>query len=383
MYYNTCILHLFRPIIRFDLVNSSVNPGTTCMGAAIEISRIMDRYRAVYVKYGMRTVNILMTYALISAATVHLFDVPSKSLPRAEYTEANSRAYLNFWQILQDLTEMSSNHIYAARGIKILRGLAEKNGRVVPEGRQDPARPFPSTETVKPHESSDYTSSAMAIRSSAPENGLQVPDIGPQDHDSGALQTYNGQGSVFSNSGGVPPAMRHTLSYPTAPSGPSRTHSSPQIPSVPSVAYAPVAMSNGSADAPVTSPHAENNSREGQPPSIFWTPFEGHQLPLYSQNHNMSTSPMDISNMLGRVDVWEQFNRDGFKVSDAWAQDPLIGVNEHTDGELLGGLPQQHPHMGDSNGQAESAASAELQPSVADREIRQGYQQQQQQWWSR
>lgn len=85
--------------------------------------------------------------------------------------------------------------------------------------------------------------------------------------------------------------------------------------------------------------------------------------------------------MLGQFGVWEQFNCDGFKMSDAWAQGPLVGVNEHTDGQLLNGVPHQQPQVSDSAVQADSVAGSGVQASTAERSEGQGYQQHE--WWSR
>jgi hypothetical protein len=346
------------------------------MGAAIEISRIMDKYRANYGKYGFRTVNVLMTYALISAATVHLFDVPSKSLPRREYTEANSRALFSFWQILQDLTDMSKNHIYAGRGIKILRGLAEKNTRVFPEGRLDPPQPMSKTPTLNSPASSAYSSSAIPARHSVSDSGFQVPRTGHDNQGKPALQSYNGQPPAHpSLDADPPPSLHQVLIYNNALQTPSTAYHTSSIPS------RTLALPNTSADTSISHNHPEANHRDGNSPNIFWTPIEGHQIPLYSQNHNTNTSPMDITNMLRQVDVWEQFNRDGFRVNEAWAQGPLVGVNEHTDGQLLNGSAQLQSDAGSSIGRTVQAIGSEGQSVPGGEEPGQSYQQQE--WWPR
>jgi hypothetical protein len=59
----------------------------------------------------------------------------------------------------------------------------------------------------------------------------------------------------------------------------------------------------------------------GNPSDLFWTPFPDHSMPLQV---NPESGPMDITAMLDvRLNDWEQFNRDGFKM--ATVADPILG----------------------------------------------------------
>lgn len=51
-------------------------------------------------------------------------------------------------------------------------------------------------------------------------------------------------------------------------------------------------------------------------------------------------SPMDLDNMLGNVNEWDRFSRDGFKMSETWQPD-TVSFNS--------GLPDDFAHGGGQN----------------------------------
>lgn len=94
----------------------------------------MNTLRAMY---GLRRVNLLVVNRLMSALTIHLLNLPSKS------------SATHFAQGLQDLQAMSLNHQFAARCIEIITSLAAKWNIALPDSltsRSEPGtqRRFPS-----------------------------------------------------------------------------------------------------------------------------------------------------------------------------------------------------------------------------------------------
>jgi hypothetical protein len=310
-YYHTCTLHLFRPIIRFDLVNSSVQPGDVCRNAATEITKIMNCYRR---RFTLRTHAFLLDYSLLSAATVHVIEIPTKGTAHAKFTLANRCALHNISQILQDLKDMSANHIYAVRAIKIIRGLAERNGKLLPDDHSsnlDISAPaytssmFSTTAktTVSPVPYSSKASADNLRHQEGHQYGIQIPE------DNGK----SNYGSALYQSPALPaqPSLNSSLDHSHSNSATQRGQ-----------AFIPPLLQTS--ESPLARTQSESVTKAERPPNMFWTPFEGQCLPLYG--HNINVSPMDLSSMLGTVDPWEQFNRDGFRVSDTWGQETFHSV---------------------------------------------------------
>nr|POE75752.1 nitrogen assimilation transcription factor nit-4 [Quercus suber] len=119
MMYYSCVLHLFRPYIKLDLRNVNLNSFQIVTYCANEISGLMNALRAMY---GLRRVALAVPNVLLSAATIHLLNLPSE--PAA--------AHLS--QGLHDLQAMAVNHQFAAQCVDIIKSLAVKWDIVLPDG---------------------------------------------------------------------------------------------------------------------------------------------------------------------------------------------------------------------------------------------------------
>jgi hypothetical protein len=282
----------------------------------------------------------MLNYSLLSAATIHVLEIPAKGTTSADFTEANIRALHNIAQTLQDLHKMSENHIYATRAIKIIHGLAEQYGKSLPGNNMPNPDAFVAASTpASPFSPATPTKTALPV----PHSFMAPDDLRNRDDN-----VYDLQIPEYGQVGGSVATFRHSPSLSATPSSMSSSNCPPVTsnPVTPRI-HISTAPSLGSSEASTFRSQSENGTKPEKPPNMFWTPFEGAHLPLYSQNFN--ASPMDLSSMLGTVDPWEQFIRDGFRVSDTWGQDPLFGINGNEPMEqqiVVGENQRQDPPTG-------------------------------------
>jgi hypothetical protein len=315
------MIHLFRPLVKTDFINSPVNPRKKCIHAAEKVSRISDDYRKLF---SMRTVIIFWTRVLLTSATVQLLDLLHKAQSPGTFTDANRSAFRNVSLALDYLSSMLHNHAFAARCFMIIRGIIEQNDQLLPDvelkrtpqrASVDSAAPVslfkPSSNnspTLTSFESTVDEARTRASRAFAlrlPENtrtrvdnaALSIPHTSASDHTNAVTSTPFTP--IMSS---LPPQHAQDYQHPLVPYAENTT--------LPQASY-------GTPIPSTTNPE----------PSPFWTPFQGQGLPLYNQNINMS--PMNVTNLLGHVDVCDQLGRDGFRMSEVWGQDPMFGANRH------------------------------------------------------
>jgi len=216
---------------------------------------------------------------------------------------------------------ISHNHHYCVRAIEILRKVAESHGLTVPDYEF-------ASESIYEDQAAVSPPSPIPFFDPAPTAPTFHNDFGPSSEDirNHRNKTFELHESVSYHNNAVSHHTSPALISPLPPS--SGSFSSLPPTTISSSNFVSHSLSSNSTTA--QSPMSGNSSYLPRPPNMFWTPFEGQGLPLYGQNINMS--PMDLSSMLGHVDPWEQFNRDGFRMSQTWGQDPMLGTNGHAHG---------------------------------------------------
>ena len=245
MYYHTVVLHLFRPFLKVDLLDSSVSPRDICTQSAESVSSLVARYRNYY---GLRRVCVILAHIILSSCTVHLLNLAT---PSATHSLAEG---------IRALREMAMNSGFAGRCLRIIISLSKKWGINLPTEVQE-ATDAVSPTTMLPSPNSDEFFAPLQ------QNDPHRPSNG----------------------------RRHSTTEMVMPTGStsSNTSAATQAPSAPA----------------------------GNPTDLFWTPFPDHSMPLQV---NPESGPMDITAMLDvRINDWEQFNRDGFKM--ATVTDPVLG----------------------------------------------------------
>ncbi|KAF2461739.1 fungal-specific transcription factor domain-containing protein, partial [Lineolata rhizophorae] len=117
MYYHLCLLHLFRPLVQFELKGMMETPRDICRRAASSITALFDSHRSLY---GLRHINLFLTHIQLSASIVHLMFQPTDP------------EVARLVQGFRDLQDMSRCHLFAARGLEILHGISAKWGIALP-----------------------------------------------------------------------------------------------------------------------------------------------------------------------------------------------------------------------------------------------------------
>ncbi|KAI9815128.1 MAG: hypothetical protein M1827_002971 [Pycnora praestabilis] len=241
MYYHTVVLHLFRPFLKVDLVRSNVRPRDICTDSADHIASLLATYKKLYT---LRRVCLTMTHFIMTASTVFLLDIPTPSASK------------NLALCINSLKEISINHAFATRCLRVIQSLGRKWGIKVSEEVQKFA-PTARAETMLPSPAS---------------------------------------GNMFSSSSASPTHSQHSHK--------NRKESLTEL-------LMPVSNGNNtSSSAPLANPT-----------DLFWSPFPDQSIPLQASPGR--SGPMDITAMLDvRSNDWEQFNRDGFRMTSL--NDPVL-----------------------------------------------------------
>jgi len=298
MLYHTLLVHLFRPMLKVDLIHSDVRPRDICIESANNVSELLRLYRK---HYNMRVCHLIMDHFLLSVNIVHLL-----------YSTDNPTISRNLVEGLQALEDMSVCHYSAARNFKIIHALAKNWNLPWPQELDDSRlllnngpslSPPVDTLPVQPAPSSSRQLTVNAY------NPLQ-----PQ-----VLQLY-GQ------------SMNTSSSEQTNPS--NSFHRSAEVPMTTfnqhlHAIYTNPDMSSYSSTftATVPPPFITSTSNPTNTP-FFQVPGMG--APIFSRGFPMS--PMDLYVMLDNVDDWERFQRDGFKISDNWMPDPAASHDANING---------------------------------------------------
>ena len=281
MYYHTVVLHLFRPFLKLDLTSSSVSPREICTQSANQISALASTYRNIY---SFRRVSILVTHILLSSSTIHLLNLPDET----------AGTFLS--QGIQDLHEISTNHPFSNRCLRVVLALAQKWGIELPQQAQE------------------------AANASTPESMLSSPISSGH-----LLSTPYAQGINDIQSRDNQSRSTYEVQHHNSSSNERRLHHYQQQRRESETALV----------LPITSQHYTDNSGHHDnsaalsglsaiPTDLFWSPFPDQSMPLQAQT-SQDGGPMDITAMLDmRNNDWDQFNRDGFKMA---LTDPVLNAN--------------------------------------------------------
>ena len=134
MYYNTVVLHLFRPFLKVDLTTPSVSPRDICTSCADRIASLLSNYRQLY---GLRRVSVLLPHIVLSEGIIHLLNLPNPS------------AVSNLAKSISGLREMSANHAFAMRCANIIMALARQWNISLPPEVSEAAHDLPQEPGIK------------------------------------------------------------------------------------------------------------------------------------------------------------------------------------------------------------------------------------------
>ncbi|KAH7125261.1 fungal-specific transcription factor domain-containing protein [Dendryphion nanum] len=299
MLYYTVLVHLFRPMLKVDLIHSDLRPRDICIDSANKVTDLLRLYRKWY---DMRACQLVLTHILLSVGVVHLL-----------YSSENSTISSNLVATCQALEDLSVCHYFGARSFKIIHALAKTWNIPWPEAlRLSKLVPDENAPLVSPALETLYTSRSTssaaldALANSYGTNQSQIPT-----HSLNPAGPRRESLSMFATNNTRNPYPSHPALSGTA--GPGLTaHTNPPSPST---------------IAPPSHAPAEQ---------LFWTPMPGVGVPIIPRS-NYQMSPMDLNNMLGGVDDWDRFGRDGFKMSDTWTAEAIgYGAGNGAAGPVVG-----------------------------------------------
>lgn len=300
LYYST-LSHLFRPMLKVEIIDSNVRPRDKCMETANKVSELLRLYRQ---HFDMRACQLVLTHILLSACIVHLL-----------FSKDSQTNYIYLVEGLRALEDMSVCHYFGARSFKIVYSLSKVWNLRFPEELQNSklVRSEDATGIMSPPAESlvvpQPTRKIPSNVSGGAGFGLMAPT--PQGDRRQSL-------SMFSR----PEHKVMQLASHPAPShgSPSPANQAQHRGSNPNIVplYPATSSSTPPQPLPTTNPSISTTSAAD---SLFWTPIPSMGVPILHRNYQMS--PMDMEHMMGGSDEWDGLTRDGFKISESWAQDPV------------------------------------------------------------
>ncbi|KAJ8116275.1 hypothetical protein OPT61_g2266 [Boeremia exigua] len=347
MLYWTVIVHLFRPMLKVDLIHSDVHPRDKCIEAADKVSELTRLYRSLY---DFRTAHLAIPHILLSVTVVHLL-----------YSKDNPKSRQNLVEGLQGLEALHECHYFGARSFRIIHTLAKtwnlpfpeelKNSKLVP--RSDPNKPHG---TVSPP--ADPLLVAPNTTTLVNRRGPSGLPQAPEPHRRGSLSMFvnrNPQVNTHntSRSGSVVSSQHH--GSPIA----SRTPSQPAFnASMPMGSYA------YSQSMSTTIPTTSTATSEAAD-AMFWTPIAGMPAPILPRVNYQQISPMGLDSVLHTPDIGDRLGRDGFKVNEDWQQAGVHGYASSAPGYEQGPAGGSYPvsYQRSSHGTQHGQPQEDFDPS--------------------
>lgn len=325
MLYWCVIVHLFRPMLKVDLLHSDVHPQDKCIEAANKVSEIARLYRRLY---DFRTAHLVITHILLSVSIVHLL-----------YSKDNPVSRRNLVEGLQGLEAMHKCHYFGARSFRIIHGLAKtwnlpfpeelRNSELVP--RRDPDK-APGTVSPPPDPLLVAPNTAVMPSYTGPGGYSQIPEP----HRRGSLSMF----AIRNLAANTHPSSRSNSVVPSQPTGSTLASQPPTQPpfttgmTMGSYAYP---QSVASMTVPTTST-ATTDAAD----AMFWTPIPGMPAPIFPRATYNHMGSMGLDSVLQTGDMGERMGRDGFKMNEDWQQ---------TGSSIFGaGVPGSYEQAGQSVG---------------------------------
>ncbi|KAI4960494.1 hypothetical protein J4E86_002116 [Alternaria arbusti] len=341
MLYWTIIVHLFRPLLKVDLIHSDIRPRDICVDAANKVSELVRIYRQFY---DFRQAHLLIPHVLLTVCVVHLL-----------YSKDNSISRQNLIEGMQGLDDLHECHYFGARSFRVIYTLAKTwklpfpeelgNSSLIPTS--DPNKPQgtispptdplmipPNTTTITGNRIGPgrlhppITQRRESLSMFAPQPGLQL-----------ATHPANSRpSSVVSSQHQPSPVVGHTPThhnYNTGMALPTYQYSQPMS-SAPNMSTA------------MTSPSTDTAE------SMFWNPIPGVPGPILPRHTYQQISPMGLESVLHNTDVGDRLGRDGFKISEDWRSTHINGYNHNIGGSVYG-----NPHSQADTGYAHRGSYAQ------------------------
>jgi hypothetical protein len=303
MLYHTIIVHLFRPMLKVDLVHSDVHPRDICTEAANNVSAIVRTYRRLY---DFRVAHLAIPHILLSVCIVHLL-----------YSKDNKTAHQNLVEGLQGLEDLHECHYFGARSFRIIYTLA-KTWQLPWPRELSTSKLIPQSNSDKPQGTvSPPADPLLVVPNTAPTTGNSMGPISyapvGHAHRRESLSMFNPQTTMQL---ATHPAITRPGSVPASHhQSPSVGHHTPTQPYNPLSTYTyPQSLSSVPPNAPAT----ETAPLDDTAQVLFWNPIPGMPGPIVPRGSYAQISPMGLNSVLHSPDMGDRLGRDGFKMSEDW-----------------------------------------------------------------
>ncbi|EMD97811.1 hypothetical protein COCC4DRAFT_200873 [Bipolaris maydis ATCC 48331] len=331
MFYYTNIIHLFRPLLKVDLIQSDIRPRDICIDAANNVSRIIRIHRKFYT---FRQAHLVVVHVLLTVCTIHLL-----------YSKENQVARQNLIEGLQGLEDIHECHYFGARAFRIIHNLAKTWNLPFPEEFSNSTLlPKNDSENSHRHMSPPEDARLMMPNSTA----SSVNHTGPRTVHSAQSQRRESL-SMF-----APQNMMHLATHP-AHSRPSsvvatQRHASPAVRHEPIQSnynsnmslpyqYAQPMSSATNMSASITSPTADTAE------SMFWNPMPSMPGPILPRHNYQQIGPMGLESVLhGGTNLDDRLVRDGFRINEDWRSSHVNGFNTGVASNVYSAPNSQHEH---------------------------------------
>lgn len=346
MLYWTVIVHLFRPMLKVDLLHSDVHPRDKCIEAANKVSELARLYRSLY---DFRTAHLVIPHILLSVSIVHLL-----------YSKDNSTSRRNLIEGLQGLEALHECHYFGARSFRIIYTLAQtwnlpwpeefKNSKLVPQS--DPNKPRGAVSPPADPLLVAPNAATLASRM-GPGGYTQVPEP----HRRGSLSMFANRNlqvstHLSSRSGSVVPNQHH--GSPIV---------SPPTTQPPYSTGLPIGSFSYAQSMPMTVPTTSTTTSDAT--EMFWTPIAGMPAPILPRVSYQHISPMGLESVLHSGDMGDRLGRDGFKINEDWQQTGINGYGSsapsYEHGQAGGSYPVSYQRGG--HGAQQGQSQEDFEPS--------------------
>jgi hypothetical protein len=308
MFYHTIIVHLFRPMLKVELMHSDIRPRDICIDAANKVSGIIRIYRSLY---GLRTAHLIIPHTLLTICVVHLL-----------YSRESKIAYQNLVEGLKSLEEVQVCHYFGARSFRIIYALSKTWNLPWPEELRNSAL-LPKHNANQPHETTSPPSDPLLFAPST-ANHIRNPKLGALSQ--GGDSQRRGSLSMFAP-GSMQLATHLATSRPSSVASASHVQSpsvrhAPQSSFIPGMAHSQFPYTN-IPPVSVSMPTVGATSMTDAAESMFWTPIAGMPAPILPRANYAQLSPMGLGNLLHAGDMDDRLGRDGFKMNEDWHQSTM------------------------------------------------------------
>lgn len=193
MYYHTVVLNLFRPLLKFNILNSKVSPREICREMADSAAALVATYRRLY---GLRRVPILLTHVIFTSSIIHLLRYTNSSDAPRE-TTPNNAADLRLAESIASLHETTSNHSFSTRLLRVIVALVEQWDIQLPAVVEGALIPSPTENPVAlPTEDLQYSLHPTSPPQNSTYHGIVVPG-GPPMPPLASPPSYNHSGNFY------------------------------------------------------------------------------------------------------------------------------------------------------------------------------------------